>query len=107
VVACAISLALAFDEFGMWLHLGRSYGHQAAFDAMTVVAACAGLFIVAPSWRALRYVHLWTMVGVAVSVGVFFGLWVRSFDFIERTVVTELHSVEFSNPQWFFPARPQ
>ena len=32
-------LALTFDEFGMWLHLGGSYWQRASFDAIVAIAA--------------------------------------------------------------------
>ena len=39
--ACAvvygIGMALTFDEFGMWLHLGGSYWQRASFDAVVVL----------------------------------------------------------------------
>jgi hypothetical protein len=34
-----IAMALTFDEFGMWLHLGGSYWQRASVDAIIVVAA--------------------------------------------------------------------
>ena len=33
-----IGLALTFDEFGMWLHLGGSYWQRASYDGVIVVA---------------------------------------------------------------------
>jgi hypothetical protein len=33
------AMALTFDEFGMWLHLGGSYWQRASVDAVIVVAA--------------------------------------------------------------------
>lgn len=47
-----IAMALTFDEFGMWLHLGGSYWQRASVDAVVVVAALFGLLAFAPSWRA-------------------------------------------------------
>jgi hypothetical protein len=37
-----IGLALTFDEFGLWLHLGGSYWQRASFDAVVVVAGLLG-----------------------------------------------------------------
>ena len=34
-----IGLALTFDEFGMWLHLGGPYWQRASFDAVIVISA--------------------------------------------------------------------
>lgn len=55
-IAYAIGLALTFDEFGMWLHLGGDYWQRASFDAVTVVAAVLALIAYAPrrgiwTWR--------------------------------------------------------
>jgi hypothetical protein len=38
-----VAMALTFDEFGMWLHLGGSYWQRASVDAVIVVAAIMGL----------------------------------------------------------------
>lgn len=37
------AMALTFDEFGMWLHLGGSFWQRASVDAVVVVAALLGL----------------------------------------------------------------
>ena len=42
-VAYGFSLALTFDEFGMWLHLGGSYWQRASFDAVIVVLSLFGV----------------------------------------------------------------
>src|SRR6184192_3170250 len=38
-----VSMALTFDEFGMWLHLGGSYWQRASFDAVVVILSTLGL----------------------------------------------------------------
>jgi hypothetical protein len=38
-----IAMALTFDEFGMWLHLGGSYWQRASVDAVIIVAAIMAL----------------------------------------------------------------
>ena len=52
-----IGLALTFDEFGMWLHLGGSYWQRASFDAITVVAGFLTLMAFGPSLREFRGKH--------------------------------------------------
>src|SRR5438270_6649150 len=42
------AMALTFDEFGMWLHLGGSYWQRASFDAVVVVLGLLGLLGFAP-----------------------------------------------------------
>ena len=52
LVAYGIGLAVTFDEFGMWLHLGGPYWQRASFDAVIVIAATLALVAVAPAvWR--------------------------------------------------------
>jgi hypothetical protein len=40
-IAYGFAMALTFDEFGMWVHLGGSYWQQASVDAIIVVLFCA------------------------------------------------------------------
>ena len=49
-VAYGFSLALTFDEFGMWLHLGGGYWQRASFDAVIVVASLFGMLAFCPPW---------------------------------------------------------
>ena len=74
-----IGLALTFDEFGMWLHLGGPYWQRASFDAVTVIAACLGLFAYAPTLAKWRPRHFITTAAVLVAL-IFFSLYlVRAF----------------------------
>jgi hypothetical protein len=52
-----IALALTFDEFGMWLHLGGSYWQRTSVDAVIIVAALIGLIAFAPSLKRLEARH--------------------------------------------------
>ena len=58
-IAYGIGLALTFDEFGMWVHLGGSYWQRASFDAVVVIAGLLGLIVVAPRISQFRPQH-WT-----------------------------------------------
>src|SRR6202049_3463444 len=49
-----VGMALTFDEFGMWLHLGGSYWQRASFDAVVVILSTLGLLAFAPRWRRIR-----------------------------------------------------
>jgi len=66
-----IGLALTFDEFGMWLHLGGPYWQRASFDAVVVVAGLVGLLAFAPQWSRLRPHHLVTGALLLVALAVF------------------------------------
>src|SRR5260370_8117154 len=52
-----VSMALTFDEFGSWLHLGARYWHRAIFDPVLVLLSTLGLLAFAPRRRRLRAHH--------------------------------------------------
>ena len=68
--AYGIAMALTFDEFGMWLHLGGSYWQRASVDAAVVVAALLALLAYARSIRSFetRHVRAFIVLGVAVTL---------------------------------------
>src|SRR5579864_3540895 len=53
-----VAMALTFDEFGMWLHLGGSYWQRTSIDAVIVVAAILALLGFAASLRSFESQHL-------------------------------------------------
>jgi len=66
-----LALALTFDEFGMWLHLGGSYWQRASVDAVMVVAALIGFIAFAPSIKRFESAHFWSFLVVGVFVAGF------------------------------------
>jgi hypothetical protein len=66
-----IGLALTFDEFGMWLHLGGPYWQRVSFDAVIVIAALLGLIAFAPSLQKFRPHHWWATIALLVALGFF------------------------------------
>ena len=66
--AYGFALALTFDEFGMWLHLGGSYWQRVSVDAVIVVAALIGLVAFAPSLKRLEASHFWGFVVLLLAV---------------------------------------
>jgi hypothetical protein len=66
-----IAMALTFDEFGMWLHLGGSYWQRASVDAIIVVAAVLGLIAFARSIRRFESRHLWASIAVLLALAAF------------------------------------
>jgi len=78
-VLYGIGLALTFDEFGMWLHLGGGYWQRASFDAVTVVAGFLALLAFMPPVKELRGRH-------AVTVAILLGLGAVFFVLLLRTV---------------------
>jgi hypothetical protein len=65
------ALALTFDEFGMWLHLGGSYWQRASVDAVVIVAALLGLIGFAQSIRSYESRHLRASLAILVALVVF------------------------------------
>ncbi|MBS0211648.1 MAG: hypothetical protein JSR26_00520 [Proteobacteria bacterium] len=96
-VLYAIGLALTFDEFGMWLHLGGDYWQRASFDAVTVVAAALGLLAFAPAPRDWRFKHVLATVVVGLALAAFGTLFVRTLQ--RHDVPERLHQLEEAAPQ--------
>jgi hypothetical protein len=63
-----VAMALTFDEFGMWLHLGGSYWQRASIDAIIVVAAVLALIGFARSIRSFESRHLRASVALVVAL---------------------------------------
>ena len=66
-----IALALTFDEFGMWLHLGGSYWQRASVDAIIVVAALLGLIGFASAIRRFESRHVAASIAILIALIVF------------------------------------
>jgi hypothetical protein len=63
-----VAMALTFDEFGMWLHLGGSYWQRASIDAIIVVAAVLALVGFARSIRRFESRHLIASVAILFAL---------------------------------------
>src|SRR5215470_5265061 len=83
-VLYGIGLALTFDEFGMWLHLGGSYWQRASFDAMVVIGGFLSLVVVAPHLSRFRPNHWFTAVALALAMIIFGIMLVDSFRYAHR-----------------------
>jgi hypothetical protein len=66
-----IGLALTFDEFGMWLHLGGAYWQRASFDAIVIISALLSLIAAAPELRRFRPQHWLTLFVLLIFIGAF------------------------------------
>jgi hypothetical protein len=64
-------MALTFDEFGMWLHLGGSYWQRASLDAIVVVAALLALVAFAKSIRTYESHHVMGFAALVIAVTLF------------------------------------
>jgi len=98
-VVYGIGLALTFDEFGMWLHLGGSYWQRASWDAVAVIAGLLALIAVAPTIRQLRARQSWTALVLLVMFVTFSVLLVDSLRRVQRRVEPTLLELEESAPR--------
>jgi hypothetical protein len=83
-VGYGIGLALTFDEFGMWLHLGGGYWQRASFDAIIVLTALLGLISFAPPLRLWRPHHVATALVTVGAALIFYLMLAESFRFAAR-----------------------
>ena len=98
-VVYGVGLALTFDEFGMWLHLGGSYWQRASFDGVSVVAALLGLVAFAPPVQRFRPVHWWTAAVAVVLTVVFIVMLKDSLRFAEDVAGPRLRQLELARPK--------
>lgn len=66
--AYGIAMALTFDEFGMWLHLGGSYWQRASVDAIIIIAAVLGLIAFASAIRSFESRHVGASIAILVAL---------------------------------------
>jgi glucose dehydrogenase len=69
--AYGIAMALTFDEFGMWLHLGGSYWQRASVDAIIIIAAVLGLIAFASAIRSFESRHVKASIAILVALVAF------------------------------------
>ncbi len=93
-----VGLALTFDEFGMWLHLGGSYWQRASWDAVAVVGGLLALMVVAPRFRQWRVSQRWTVFVLVLLLAVFSLTLTESILRWQRTIGPKLMQIEDSGP---------
>jgi hypothetical protein len=96
-IGYGISMALTFDEFGMWLHLGGSYWQRASVDAVIVVGAVLALIAFAPSLRRFETKHVWGIVVLAIALAAFGYVLVTAGNEIGSLVGPKLRELELSS----------
>jgi hypothetical protein len=100
---CAVlygfGMALTFDEFGMWLHLGGSYWQRGSFDAVVVLLSIFGWIAFMPRVAKMR-AHHWAGAGLtALAVAVFYFLLFTSARDIGVRYGPWLQDIEAEGPQ--------
>jgi hypothetical protein len=97
--AYGFGMALTFDEFGMWLHLGGGYWQRASFDGVIVILGLFGVIAFAPPPARMRS-HHWATAGITlVAVVTFYWMLFKSLNLAEAKVGTRLQQIEDSGPQ--------
>jgi hypothetical protein len=94
-----IAMALTFDEFGMWIHLGGGYWQRASWDAVVILSALFALIAFAPSLKRFRPHHWLTAIFLIFVLLVFLFLFVKSFKYASVKLGPKLHQIESSAPK--------
>jgi hypothetical protein len=92
-----IAMALTFDEFGMWLHLGGSYWQRASVDAIIVVAAVLALIAYARSLRRFESRHVIASIALLLAVSAFGAVLYDTSVHIGRLEGPRLRELELSS----------
>ncbi len=92
-------LALTFDEFGMWLHLGGSYWQRASFDAVIVVLGVFGLIAFMPRWQRIRAHHFITGGVLLIAIASFYWMLFKSLKHANDKLLPRLIDIEQHGPQ--------
>ena len=66
-----VAMALTFDEFGMWLHLGGSYWQRASVDAVIIVAAVLALIGFVSAARKFESRHVKGSIALLIALVAF------------------------------------
>lgn len=92
-------MALTFDEFGMWLHLGGSYWQRGSFDAVIVILSVFGWISFMPTLAKMRR-HHWAVAAVTLlMVAAFYFLLFTSAKTIGNKFGQRLQDIEEEAPQ--------
>ena len=98
-LAYGFGMALTFDEFGMWLHLGGSYWQRASFDAVIVLLSIFGVLSFLPRWQRIR-IHHYIVGGLLLaSVALFYLLLFKSLNHANDKLMPRLMELEQTGPQ--------
>jgi len=92
-----VAMALTFDEFGMWLHLGGSYWQRASVDAVIVIAAVLGLCGYMRSIERLEARHRWAAMMLLLALAGFAWVVYSAGLRLGNLVGPRLHDLEASS----------
>lgn len=98
-IVYGIGLALTFDEFGMWLHLGGPYWQRASFDAVVAIASVLALLAFAPSFEHFRTRQWVASVALLVVIGVFARTFHNSLEYADQVLKMKVEAAERMQPK--------
>jgi hypothetical protein len=96
-LAYGVAMALTFDEFGMWLHLGGSYWQRASVDAVIIVAAVLGLCAYMRSIERFESRHRWASIILLLALAGFAWVVYTAGLRLGHLVGPRLHELEASS----------
>jgi hypothetical protein len=97
-VAYGVGMALTFDEFGMWLHLGGSYWQRASFDAVIVVLSLFGIVAYWPPLAKMKAHHWIAGIVVVVATLSFYAVLFRSLNYAGMKFGPTFQQLEQNGP---------
>jgi hypothetical protein len=93
-----IGLALTFDEFGMWMHLGGGYWQRLSFDAVVMVMAILVLIAYSSKLKHFRVHHWLTAIAMLLLLVFFIGLLVHFSKSLGTRLTPRLEEIELHSP---------
>ncbi len=93
-----VAMALTFDEFGMWIHLGGGYWQRASWDAIVVLSALFGLVAFAPTLKRFRPHHWVTAIILIITLVTFLLLFFKSFNYAGEKLGPKMQHIESTAP---------
>jgi ABC-type uncharacterized transport system fused permease/ATPase subunit len=96
-LAYGFAVALTFDEFGMWLHLGGSYWQRASVDIVIVISALLALVGFARSLERFEKHHVWLSIVLAIALAGFGFILFSAGKQLGKTVGPTLRELELSS----------
>jgi hypothetical protein len=93
-----VGLALTFDEFGMWLHLGGLYWQRASYDAVVTIASVLALIAYGSTLRHWHPRHWWTLAALIAVLCLFGILLSKSLKWANAHVGPALYHLEVQGP---------
>jgi hypothetical protein len=96
-LAYGVAMALTFDEFGMWLHLGGSYWQQTSVDAVIVIGSILALCAYLRTIERFERHHRWASLILLLALIVFGGVVFTAGQKLGELVGPELQKLEESS----------